>query len=100
MLGMISEQQRKANAAHALFFAGLAFMAAAAAWWLIYYSQWHGMFSLLDVKLSCISGDSFECSTFQNFIGPSMIPVYQPTLLWGGVVVTLIGLYLTRRNKA
>lgn len=97
---MKSVEDRKANASQAVMFAGFAFMAAAVAWWLVYYAQWQGMFGLLDVKLSCISGDSFECSNFQDFIGPSAIPVYQPVLMWGGVVVTLVGLYLIRRNKA
>ena len=97
---MKTVDERKANASQAVMFAGLAFMAAAIAWWFIYYGQWQGMFGLLDVKLSCISGDSYECSNFQRFIGPSAIPVYQPILMWGGVVVTLVGLYLMRRSKA
>jgi hypothetical protein len=89
-----------ARAANALLYFGLAVMVAAVAWWLIYYSQQGGLFAMLDVKFSCISGDSTECSNFQDFIGPSAIPVYSPMLLWAGTVVTLIGLYLTRRSKA
>jgi hypothetical protein len=88
------------KAAYAVLWFGLAVMGAAVLWWLIYYGQWQGAFSLLDVKFSCLSGDSMECANFQDFIGPSAIPVYSPMLLWAGTVVTLVGLYLTRRNRA
>jgi hypothetical protein len=81
-------------------YGGAAMMATALTWWLIYYGQWQGMFGSLDEKLSCVSGDSFECSHFQDFIGLSAIPVYSPLLLWLGVVVVLLGLFLTRWNKA
>jgi hypothetical protein len=36
----------------------------------------------------------------QQFIGASFVPPYSPLLLWLGVVVTLLGLFLTRWNKA
>ena len=81
-------------------YGGAAIMASAIAWWLVYYSQWRGMFAQLDLKLSCFSGDSFECSNFQNIIGPSALPVYSPLLLWLGVVMVLVGLFLTRWNRA
>ena len=80
-------------------FGGLALMASALAWWLTYYAQWGGMFGAFDRKLSCVSGDSYECTNFQQFIGPSVLPAYSPVLLWLGVVVTLLGLFLTRWNK-
>ena len=89
-----------ARAANALLYFGLAVMVAGVLWWLLYYSQWEGMFGLLDVKFSCLSGDSMECTNFQEFIGPSVLPVYSPMLLWAGTVVALVGLYLTRRSKA
>ena len=89
-----------ARAAQALLLFGIAVMATAAVWWLIYYGQYRGMFELLDVKLACFSGDSEECTTLQHFISPSLIPAYSPMLLWAGTVVTLLGLYLVRRNKA
>lgn len=81
-------------------YGGAAMMATAGAWWLIYYGQWQGLFGALQDKLSCVSGDSFECSNFQDFIGLSVIPVYSPLLLWLGVIVVLVGLFLTRWNKA
>lgn len=81
-------------------YGGAAMMATALTWWAIYYGQWRGLFGLLDLKLSCVSGDSSECALFQNFIGPSAIPVYSPLLLWMGVVVVLAGLFLSRWNKA
>jgi len=86
--------------AHGWTWLGLGIMATAAAWWLSYYSQWRGPFGLLDVKLGCISGDSFECSNIQDFIGSSILPPYSPLLLWLGVVVVVLGLFLTRWNKA
>ena len=88
------------KAAYAVLYFGLGVMLVAVLWWLVYYGQWQGAFSLLDVKFSCIAGDSMECTNFQDFIGPSSIPVYQPMLMWAGTVVTLIGLYLSRRNRA
>jgi hypothetical protein len=81
-------------------YGGAAMMATATTWWLIYYAQVQGMFGSLTDKLSCFSGDSYECTNFQNLIGPSAIPVYSPLLLWLGVIVVLLGLFLTRWNKA
>jgi hypothetical protein len=88
-----------AIAGRAVFTYGLAVLAAAVVWWLAYYSQYQGLGSL-DVKIACLGGEAVECTGLQHFIGPSAIPVYSPMLLWVGIVVTLIGLYLTRRNRA
>jgi hypothetical protein len=84
---------------HPLLLAGLALMACAVVWWLSYYSQWQGL-SLLDVKFPCLTGGAMECSNFQDFIGPSAIPVYSPVVMYAGIGLTLVGLYLTRRQKA
>jgi hypothetical protein len=100
VLGVSDAPAKRGSQAQAVVFAGLAVMAAALVWWVIYYAQWHGMFDLLDAKLVCLTGDSTDCTHFQDFIGPSAVPAYSPILLWAGVVVTLLGLYLTRRNKA
>ena len=81
-------------------YGGAAMMATAAAWWLTYYAQVQGMFGSLTDKLSCFSGDSYECTNFQTLIGPSAIPVYSPLLLWLGVIVVLLGLFLSRWNRA
>ena len=80
-------------------FGGLALMSASLAWWVTYYAQWGGMFGHLDSKLSCVSGDSYECTNYQQFIGPSVLPAYSPLLLWLGVVVTILGLFLSRWNR-
>jgi len=91
----------KANPADgAATFGGLALMASAIAWWLAYYAQAGGMFARLEIKLGCVSGDSLDCTRFQHFIGPSVLPPYSPLLLWLGAVVTILGLFLTRWNKA
>jgi hypothetical protein len=74
-------------------------IAAALVWWLAYYSQYNGL-SDLGAKFACFSNDAPECAIVQSFIGPSAIPVYSPMLLWAGLVVSLIGLYLTRRHRA
>ena len=81
-------------------YGGLTLMASAIAWWFSYYSQAGGPLARLDVKLSCLSGDGLDCTRLQNFIGPSVLPAYSPLLLWLGVVVTILGLFLTRWNKA
>ena len=83
---------------HPLLFAGLALMGCAVVWWLSYYSQWQGL-DLLDVKFACLSGEAMECTNFQDFIGPSATPVYSPLVMYAGIVLTLVGLYLTRRQK-
>ncbi|MEO8757694.1 MAG: hypothetical protein ABI398_08085 [Devosia sp.] len=85
---------------HAATFGGLTLMVSAIAWWLSYYAQAGGMFARFDVKLGCMSGDSLECTRFQHLIGPSVLPAYSPLLLWLGVLVTILGLFLTRWNKA
>ncbi len=81
-------------------YGGAAMIATAAAWWLTYYSQVQGLFGALTDKLSCFSGDSLECANFQTLIGPSVLPVYSPLLMWLGVIVVLVGLFLTRWNRA
>ena len=58
------------------------------------------LFAGLDRKLGCVSGDSADCTHLQQFIGPTMLPAYSPILLWLGVVVTILGLFFSRWNKA
>jgi hypothetical protein len=87
------------SAAGAVLTFGLAVMAVAAVWWLAYYSQYQGLAHLSD-KFACFSNDAEQCLSIQILIGPSAIPVYSPMLLWAGTVVALVGLYLTRRNRA
>ena len=81
-------------------FGGLALMTASLAWWFSYYSQLGGMSWRLDSKLSCLSGDGLDCDHLQQFIGPTFLPAYSPLMLWLGAVVTILGLFLSRWNKA
>ena len=83
---------------HPLLPAGLALIGCAVVWWLSYYSQWQG-FAHLDIKFACLNGEAMECSNFQDLIGPSVLPVYSPLALYAGIGLTLVGLYLTRRQK-
>ena len=83
---------------HPLLLAGLAVMGCAVVWLLSYYSQWQGL-SYLDIKLACLGGDTMECTNFQDFIGPSAVPVYSPFAWYAGIGLTLVGLYLTRRQR-
>lgn len=97
---MIADEAKSpAKAARAVMTFGLAVVAAAFAWWLAYYSQHDGLNGLGD-KIACFSNDAPSCVTLQMLIGPSAIPVYLPVFLWSGAVVSLVGFYLTRRNKA
>ena len=88
-----------ARAARAILIFGLGVVVIAALWWLVYYSQYQGLTNL-GAKFACFSGEAPQCLTIQTLIGPSAIPAYSPVLAWAGGVVALIGLYLTRRNKA
>ena len=81
-------------------FAGLTLMTAALGWWFSYYTQVGGLSWRFDDKLGCLSGDGLECDHLQQFIGPTFLPAYSPLLLWLGVVVTILGLFLSRWNKA
>jgi hypothetical protein len=81
-------------------FAGLALMSASLAWWFSYYSQIGGIAWSLDEKLGCVSGDSLDCDHLQQFIGDTVLPAYSPLILWLGAVVTILGLFLSRWNKA
>ena len=94
-----NEAKSPANAARAVLIFGLAVIVAALVWWLAYYSQYNGLADL-GAKFACFSNDVPECAIVQSFIGPSAIPVYSPMLLWAGLVVALVGLYLTRRHRA
>jgi hypothetical protein len=88
-----------ARAARALLIFGLSVVGVAVVWWLAYYSEWQGLGGL-GLKFGCLSNDSADCAGLQTLIGSSAVPVYSPMLLWAGSVVALIGLYLSRRNKA
>ena len=96
---MVAPVKSPARAARAVLIFGLAVMAIAAVWWLTYYSQYQGLTNL-GAKFACFSNEASECLSIQILIGPSAIPVYSPMLLWAGTVVALVGLYLTRRNRA
>ncbi len=85
---------------HWLLWAGLGVMAVALAWWLAYYAPMHGAFALLGEKYRCIAGDTVECGIMRDTIGDSAIPVYSPLVFWIGLIFTLVGLYVTRRNRA
>ena len=93
----LSTPKRKS---HWLLPLGIVVLVVALLWWFAYYGQWKGWFTLLDVKLGCLMGDAFECANFQDFIGPSAVPVYSPFIWYAGILFVLVGLYLTRRNKA
>jgi hypothetical protein len=82
-----------------IMLAGLALMVAAVAWWLAYYGQHLGPFTLLNRKMACLMGEASECVAFRDFIGPSPMPVYSPIIWWAGLIVALIGLYVSRRNR-
>ena len=81
-------------------FAGLALMSASLAWWVSYYSQLGGFTWRFDSKLGCLSGDGLDCTHLQQFIGPTFLPAYQPLMLWFGALVTILGLFLSRWNRA
>ena len=84
----------------AVTFGGLTLITASLGWWFSYYTQVGGLSWRFDDKLSCLSGDGILCDHLQQFIGPTFLPAYSPLLLWLGVVVTLLGLFLSRWNKA
>jgi hypothetical protein len=96
---MAAPAKSPARASRAVLVFGLVVLAAALVWWLAYYSQYNGLTALGD-KFACFSDDAPQCVTIQMLIGPSAIPVYSPMLAWAGIVVALVGLYLTRRNRA
>jgi len=96
---MAVAEKSPARAARAVLLFGLAVMTAAVVWWFAYYSQYQGL-NFLGHKFACLSGEAMECSFYQDQIGSSVLPAYSPMLLWAGTVVALVGLYLTRRNKA
>ena len=61
------------------------------------------MFGYLDGKLSCVSGDSYECTNYQQFHRTVGLPVYSPLLLWlrrDGGAARSISLALERRFRA
>ena len=96
---MKRERVGTSSPASAVLFGGLAVIASALAWWASYYSQWGGFAGHLEIKLGCVSGDSTDCGLVQQFIGTSILPAYSPLLLWLGVVVTILGLFLSRWNR-
>ena len=68
---------------------------------LSYYAQWGGMFGHLDDQAQVrLAATATECTNYvQQFIGSSVLPAYSPLLLWLGVVVTILGLFLSRWNR-
>jgi hypothetical protein len=96
---MAMTEKSPARAARAVLLFGLGVMAVALVWWFAYYVQAGGL-SGLGATFACLSSDAAECSITQSQIGSSELPAYSPMMLWAGTVAALIGLYLTRRNKA
>jgi hypothetical protein len=72
---------------------GLAIMAAAFAWWFLFYAQWTGPLRLLDLKMPCLVTTIDECSFFQSRLEEfhAMGPAYQPAAWWIGMAAFLAG---------
>jgi hypothetical protein len=73
--------------------AGLAIMAAAFAWWFLFYAQWTGPLRLLDLKVPCLVYTIDECSFFQSRLDEfhASGPVYQPAAWWIGMATFIAG---------
>jgi hypothetical protein len=73
--------------------AGLAVMAAAFVWWLLFYAQWTGPLRLLDLKVPCLVTTLGECSFFQSRLDAfhAAGPVYQPAAWWIGMAAFMAG---------
>jgi FtsH-binding integral membrane protein len=78
---------------------GFALWGVALLWWFAYYSNWHGAFGLMRLKLMCITGATSECEFFQQQISRiSAIPTYYPVFWWAGCVAMIVGLVQGRAN--
>lgn len=71
---------------------GFGLLAISLIWWFVYYAQYGGAFSLMDLKLACISWPTKECYFFQQQIrGP--VPRYVPAFWYAGMLAFAVGLY-------
>jgi hypothetical protein len=73
--------------------AGLAAMAAAFAWWFLFYAQWVGPLRMLDLKVSCLITSVGECSFIQSRLEAlhAAGPAYHPAAWWIGMAAFLAG---------
>jgi hypothetical protein len=71
-------------------------------WCLLYYAPWgDGMFSLLRLKLFCVTWTSEECRlTREMDLKNSSIPPYTPLVWWLGVAAALYGLHGRRGSSS
>jgi hypothetical protein len=78
--------------------AGLAIMAAAFAWWFLFFAQWTGPLRLLDLKAPCLVYTIDECSFFQSRLEEfhAWGPVYQPAAWWIGMATYMAGRFAGR----
>ena len=69
-------------------------------WCLLYYAPWgDGIFSLLRLKLFCVTWTSEECRLTQEMdLKHSSIPAYTPIVWWLGVAAALYGLHARRQS--
>jgi hypothetical protein len=72
---------------------GLVIMAAAFAWWFLFYAQWTGPLRLLDLKMPCLVTTIDECSFFQSRLEAfhASGPAYRPAAWWIGMATFLAG---------
>jgi hypothetical protein len=73
--------------------AGLAIMAVAFVWWLLFYAQWTGPLRLLDLKVPCLVYATAQCGFFQSRLDEfhASGPAYRPAVWWVGMATYLGG---------
>jgi hypothetical protein len=73
--------------------AGLAIMAAAFAWWFLFYAQWTGPLHLLDLKVPCLVTAVEACSFFQSRHPEfhAAVPAYHVAAWWIGMALFVAG---------
>src|SRR5262249_44489674 len=77
---------------------GLAIMAAAFAWGVLFYAQWRGPLRLLDLKVPCLVTTLEECCFFHSGLEefPAGGPAYQPAAWWIGMATYVAGRFAGR----
>lgn len=86
---------------------GLALLIVSLIWCLAYYEAWDDkFFGMLDLKLFCLDGATYECSSAARDIiakSGSAVPSYYPILWWAGlglIVAGMIQRWRARRARA
>ena len=78
---------------------GWALWGVALVWWYFFYSQYGGGLYLFEQKFVCVAAITDVCLDFRHQLLHSVIPAYQPVLVWAGALFLILGFWQRRSRR-